>query len=333
MKDHHAFMAARRTGIGGSDIAALFSVGYGCRLRLWRDKRGEKSDFEDEMSGPMELGVFLEPLIADKYAQKTGRKVRRERQRRHKVHTWATVNIDRSIKALERSDLGVLEIKAMGRGAYAKMKREGMLDDYLLQLQHGMFVTGRKWGAFCVMSRDSGEVTVFPDMDRDESVISQIIEQGEKFWALVENGPKPDMLDPEDPRCQDCQYRVSCQGAALAELAARQGDKMERDESLAGTLTEFHERQSLVKEAEELLKETKEVLKTKLGERPAVLCGDNKIYYRAQRSMRWQADQLAKAVRASLGTVDYDMTFIPLSEVKAAEQFKSPVDTRPLRIY
>ena len=154
------FHAERRTGIGGSDIAALFNLGYGCTLKLWRQKRGEVPDFAQRESGPMKLGKILEAFFAEEYTRLTGRTVRTEPVKRHELYPFMLVHVDRMIldPSARGSSEGVLEVKALGREMFFKVKREGMIEDYVLQLQHGMLVHGSEWGEFAVGSRDSGEL-------------------------------------------------------------------------------------------------------------------------------------------------------------------------------
>lgn len=332
-----AFLAERLTGIGGSDIASVFNLGYGCRKRLWLEKRSVPPDYPNEESGPMKLGKVLEPFIAAEYERITGRTVLIEPCLRHQDHEYLLVHIDRTLYDESRGgpdNPGVLEIKAVGRAAFYKYKREGLPEDYILQLQHGMLVSLRTWGAFSVMSRDSGELAHW-DVERDEAICAEILAEGPAFWATVENGPMPDMLEPDDKRCQKCPYRKSCQGAAL--MACEDTGSIQRDESLLPLLEEFRERQALAKEAEELLDETKEEIKTALGVRTAVECGDAKIYFRPQTARRWDSKGLETGFSDWLKTTIRRVNAGELTIVQAvsdmAECFKKGSESRPLRVY
>lgn len=330
------FLAERRTGIGGSDVAALFSVGYGCERELWYDKRGVEPDYGFQETGPIELGRYLEPYIAERYARKTGRIVETRGLLRHPEQPELIVHVDRIIRAQERPEPGVLEIKALGRAMFAKVKREGILEDYVLQVQQGMLVAGMPWGGFAVMNRDDGELLHW-DVERDEDICQSIREQAPLFWAKVENGPAPDMLDPEDRRCQKCQYRRQCQGAALMELAEKQTTDGEYDESLRPLLAEFDERKALAEEAADLLEETREVIRTAMGDRGLVLLKGSdpkkprKIHFKANTVRRWDDDALSDAWANAAGSVDYDGTFLPRGG--ADTLFKRASEQRPLRIY
>ena len=138
------FAEERLTGIGGSDAASLFNIGFGCRRRLWYQKTQTPEDFPREESDAMALGKALEPFFIEKYAQQAGRHIASVGDfMAHAeipyliVHVDAYVYDDARFTGQEDVHLpGVLEIKSCGRGAFYKYKREGLPEDYILQLQH-----------------------------------------------------------------------------------------------------------------------------------------------------------------------------------------------------
>jgi predicted phage-related endonuclease len=319
----------RRHGIGGSDIASLWSLGYGCELRLFREKSGQPADFPDRDSGPMKLGRWLEPHIADEYQAATGRRVYPEGVLRHPHHPELLVHVDRTIIDPKRTTPGVLEIKALGARAFGDVKREGMIIDYRLQLQHAMLVTSRTWGAFAVMNRDTAEMLHW-DMERDEATCAMILEDGPAFWRTIPHGPPPPMLEPDDKRCQSCRWRVSCQGAAL--MASDKQD-IEQDESLRPLLAEYDARRGLAEEASNLVEEVREMIRVAMGKREAVRVGKRPVYYRPQTSMRLDGESIEAAYARAAGHVDYDGTFVPAGAATVAREFRRPSVSRPLRIF
>jgi Phage-related protein, predicted endonuclease len=341
-EERAAFVAERKKGIGGSDVASLFNAGYGCRLRLWRDKRNEVPDFPRDESDLMELGNVLEPFFAEKYKRKTGRDiVTLNEPVVHPEHPELRVNVDRMINDVndDNRDVGVLEIKSVGRAVFYKTKREGLPEDYILQLQHGMLVTGAKWGAFAIGCRDTGELVDW-DVEPDPAIATMIIAEGETFWAEVQNGVMPQRLEPDDSRCQKCEYRRSCQGAALIQIDPR--GKLERDETLRPILTEYLERKALEQEATELVEESKEQLKTQIGNRVELEVAGHKIYFRPQTSMRGDFKGLGEVYDKlrlwALAAVKQHPELGPQSykledEFTPAETFRSPSESRPLRVY
>jgi putative phage-type endonuclease len=306
----------RKAGIGGSDVASLFGIGYGCRRRLWYLKSGVTPDFQGEETAPMELGQILEPYFADKYQEKTGRQVTRDSAViTHPEHPELLVHIDGLISYDAQKGSGILEIKSVGRAVFYKVKREGMPEDYVLQLNHGMLVAGARWGSFAVGSRDSGDV-LFWDVDRDDEICDLILKEGPAFWRTLGNeeamAPR---LDADDPRCQKCAWRVTCQANRLIKIAEQAGEKIESDETLRPLRAEYLERKALYDEADALLEETKEELKAKLGDRTAVRVGGKPIYFRPQTAMRW------------------DTKGLEMAHPELAGEFKKPSVSRPLRVY
>lgn len=283
------FLKSRKSGIGGSDVASIFSIGYGCRLRLWRDKRNQPVDYPKRETGPMKLGNWLEPHIAEEYAKETGRQVIVRGLAVHPEHPELIVHIDRDLIDPARPDLGVLEIKACGREMFYQIRRQGLPEDYILQLQHGMLVTNRTWGAYAVMNRDNAELMHW-DVERDEAVCNLILEEGPIFWATVENGPAPEMLDPDDKRCHGCEYSLSCQGAALLPLDT--SGEMPQAGDLYELIEEYRRLDAMYchkladnsrgTETDLWMEAVKSEIKSRLGERQAVLVGGDKVYFRPQ---------------------------------------------------
>jgi predicted phage-related endonuclease len=93
-----AFLQERKKGVGGSDVASVFNEGYGCRLRLWREKRGEVPDYPREENDAMLIGTALEPIAAMKYEREARRTVIIvKRPIIHPLHPELRVNVDRQI--------------------------------------------------------------------------------------------------------------------------------------------------------------------------------------------------------------------------------------------
>jgi predicted phage-related endonuclease len=198
------FLEERKKGVGGSDIASVFNEGYGCELRLWREKRGEVPDYPREENDYMLLGKALEPFFAMKYERESRRNVViLKRPVVHPLYPELRVNIDREIlpsdNREDEGNSGVLEIKSVGKGQFYKVKREGLPPDYILQLQHGIECMGTTWGAFAVGCRDNGDLLHW-DVKKDYDLAPVIVERARAFWRKVQTGEMPDRLEPDDHR-------------------------------------------------------------------------------------------------------------------------------------
>ena len=334
------WLTERKKGVGGSDIASVFSVGYGCKLRLWRDKRDEVPDYPREHNEAQELGTFLEPYFAEKYRQKTGRRVDEHlRPHVHPKYPMLRVNVDRLIDDPARREAGVLEIKSVGRDVFYKVKREGLPEDYVLQLQHAMLVVGTDWGSFCVGDRNSGAV-LWWDVERNTDLSEMIVAHAQAFWRDIATGTMPDRLEPDDSRCQKCEYRRSCQGAALMQIEPYEGAK--RDDTLLPLLNEYLERKSLLEQAELLVDESKEELKTTLGNRTEVTVGAHPVYYRPQVAMRGNFKAIAefydKLRKWALNAIEAHPDLAPKAhkledEYLPAASYREPSQSRPFRVF
>lgn len=337
MNVREEFLKERLSGVGGSDVASVLNVGYGCALRLFREKRSERPDFPRDENAAMELGQVLEPWIAKKYEEKTGLLALVAPTARDKEYPELLVHIDRilhgmpSLLVSRSTRHGVLEIKAVGSRVFYEMKRTGLAIDYALQLQWGMMLWDLSLGAFAVCNRDTGELVTW-DVKRDDELCQILKERAIAFWADMKGGIAPDRLDPDDPRCHRCEYRRSCQGNALIHIDAKA--KMEADESMRPLLKEYEERKQLYEEVSESLEIQKEMIRVAMGDRVAVQAGDHKVYYKPQSAEGWDSKEMASDIGRLSGTVDYDGTFIPALPASIQARYKKlGKPFRPLRIY
>lgn len=326
-------LAERSTGLGGSDIAGVLSVGYGCALRLYRQKTGEVPDFPREDTDLMALGNILEPFFADKYARETGHKVEVVGVQRDPEHPELLVHADRILTDPSQPQRkGVLEIKSVGAEVFYKVKKKGLVPDYLLQLQYGMAVWRLDWGAFAVGCRDNGKLVSWP-VQRDEELCEIITERSLQAWESIQKRNPPQRLDPEDERCQKCEYRRSCQGAALMSSGGSKG-LIPEDESMRPLLVEYDENRKLYQQANDLLEATKARIRDALGQRVEVRVAGRPVYNRWSSRTTWNAKKMADGIARAQGKVDYDGTFLPAAPKAIEAEFKEEGEGfQTLRVY
>ena len=142
MSTDNQFHEERLTGIGGSDCAAIFNLGYGCQRKLWYEKRKVKPDYPSLNTPELERGVYLEPVIAELYRKKASRPVHLKGLQRSLFHEWMIVHVDGETESPEHPGPGYVEFKCINRRVMQQFKREGLRDQYILQLQHGIEVGG-----------------------------------------------------------------------------------------------------------------------------------------------------------------------------------------------
>jgi hypothetical protein len=299
-----SFHAERLTGFGGSDAGKYMSTGrYHCVRAVCYEKLQVPADYPFEGSDATERGVMLEDAVARRYAEETGRKIKRVKKAiRDKFDPWLLVHIDRLIFSGEQNldqdghvltGPGVLEVKTMRELTFRRFIEDGLPIYYQLQLQHAMAVTGYQWGAFAVFGDDKLR---YWDVRRDEELISKMREQAAWAWSCVESGRRliqigesyepslPERLNPLDPRCKTCDYRDTCQAKALRE---KFGDGFEPaasdyDESLAPLVREFKRITRELAPKQERLEQLAQQLKQNMQDRLTAKCSAGFVSYRVQ---------------------------------------------------
>lgn len=201
------FLRARRTGIGGSDIAAILGLSrWSSPLDVYLAKRGEMAPTED--NEPMYWGRVLEDVVAREFVQRTGRRVQRvNAQMRHPEHPWMIANIDRAIPVEgSRARLdhagrllgasGVLEVKTASAFAADDWRGDDGSDSlpvyYAAQCMWYLGVTGLQ--ACDVAALIGGQRYVHRVVERDDETIAALIEHGRRFWhdhVLAGKPPEP----------------------------------------------------------------------------------------------------------------------------------------------
>lgn len=82
-KERQEWLAERRKGVGGSDVAAILGVSpWMTPLSVWLEKTGRAPDKPETEA--MRIGTELEDFVARRYSQETGRTVQRFKKMLHK---------------------------------------------------------------------------------------------------------------------------------------------------------------------------------------------------------------------------------------------------------
>lgn len=97
--NHDEWLALRSRYIGGSDAAAVVGLNaFSSPYSLWAEKTGKVPGFAGNLA--TEVGTYLEEFVAQKFAQETGKKVRKCNQSfLNSQYPFAIANIDRKIAA------------------------------------------------------------------------------------------------------------------------------------------------------------------------------------------------------------------------------------------
>lgn len=280
----------RRGFVGGSDIAGVLSLEpYGCARRTWYAKTGATKDRPFVVTGPIEIGVALEEFVARKAAALPMAQARGWRlvRRKAKADGHEGVHIDREIQG-DADGVGVAEIKVIGDQSYWQWLREGVPMGYMLQLQWGMHLWGRSWGAVIAWNRDMGGDPQVFRFDRDDELIETIRQHAAAFWALVERGEAPAALSPRDGRCDGCEWGITCREQSWADVSPEvqviESEQVQR----------WLRIREVAAEAEDALDAARAEVDVLLSDVLEARCGDVILTHKPQESWRVDIDALKR---------------------------------------
>jgi putative phage-type endonuclease len=321
LKEREAFLAARKSYLGASDVASVLNVGnWGCSRKLAYDKNGFQPDFEEEQKRVFSRGHRLEPVAAAYYKDVTGRKLIKPTTKFAVDREFLAANLDRIVISDHREDYGYLEIKVLSRETFKKIQKEGMPDDYILQLQYGMAVSGLKWGAFAVYWADNDELLHW-DMEADESLGLQLLDKAEVWWYSSVYGKSiPEALPLGSKACKECVFRVTCRSTNVVDEKEKPVDRPE----LTGLAHDYLAANEIRKQAEATEKEAKEAFMTAIKNEPGKFaCGPFVAKLQAVESNRFDSAALKKVDAKTYETyVKKSTSYRFTVAIKGEENFK-----------
>ena len=190
-----AWLAMRKTGIGSSD-APIIAGEVGSVVELWAEKSGlvERTEPDEPTAELFEWGHRLEPVIADWYADTTGRQLKRvNRMLVHPEVPWAFASLDR---VTAKGEKRIVEIKTTRWGWEAGETIPGRVQ---AQVQHQLWVTGYDVADVSVLTGGS-QPRVY-EIARDDTFIDNLRFLETEFWAFSEpsiGGRLPDVTQPQN---------------------------------------------------------------------------------------------------------------------------------------
>lgn len=191
------WLAARRVGIGGSDVSAIMGLNkWKSAYGVWLDKLGLSDPVRENAA--MRWGKLHEPAMRQAFVEDMGLRVRSAGLHRSKSHPWMQVTVDGLVE-----DGGVFESKTLLSYTADEWEDDQVSDHAELQVQHGMFVTGRShaWVVGLIDGRDFRIRRV----ERDEKLIELIVERERVFWhdhVLTRNSPPVTAVSLDEVKAQ-----------------------------------------------------------------------------------------------------------------------------------
>ena len=189
---HEEWLKLRKSSIGGSDSAVCVNMNqYSSQISLYADKKGLSK--EKETSEAMRLGTDLEAYVAERFMEKTGKKVRQDFfMYADDEYDFITANVDRRIVGENAG----LECKTMGSFNGYNLEADEIPSHYFCQCQHYMMVMGfdRMYLAILVLQKGLYVITI----ERDDEFIAGLRAAEVDFWTnnIEKNHmPAPDGSD------------------------------------------------------------------------------------------------------------------------------------------
>lgn len=179
------WLEQRRLGIGGSDAPAIMGLSkWRTPLSVWLDKTGQ-IEAADE-SEPMRWGTLLEPVIRQEYATRTGRAVVTPGLIRHPDHEFIIGTPDGIA-----DDGRIVEIKTARSGdGWGEPGSDQVPDDYLIQVQHYMMLSGAALADVAVLIGGS-DFRVYT-VPADRELHGMMVDAEAAFWQqVVDRIPPP----------------------------------------------------------------------------------------------------------------------------------------------
>ena len=177
----------RKQGIGGSDASVVCGISrYKSPVELWMEKTNQLQ--AQEAGEAAYWGTQLEPFVRAEFTKRTGIEViHKSELLQSEEYPFMLANLD---GVCEVPDVGPCIFEAKTASAYKAGEWEDTIpDEYALQLAHYMAVTGYK-GAFIAVLI-GGNTFKWKFVERDEELISMLIELEISFWNHVQDCTPP----------------------------------------------------------------------------------------------------------------------------------------------
>ena len=268
----------RKQGIGGSDASVVCGINrYKSPIELWMEKTGQLP--HQEAGEAAYWGTQLEPFVRAEFTKRTGIEVsRRNELLQSEEHPFMLANLD---GICEVPDVGPCIFEAKTASAYKVGEWEDAIpDEYALQLAHYMAVTGYAGAYIAVLI--GGNTFKWKFIERDEELISMLIQLETDFWNHVQDGTPPP-LDGSD--------------ASAKFLAERFPNSTPRShiilpDTAANLLAQYDEACEELEAVTERKQKAENLLKEMIGENEVGTAGDRVITWKSVSQERLDSKTL-----------------------------------------
>lgn len=275
-KSHEEWLELRSHYIGGSDAAAVVGLNaYSSPYSLWAEKTGKVPGFAGNLA--TEVGAWLEEFVAQKFAQETGKKVRKCNQSfLNSLYPFAIANIDREIvgedAGLEIKTTDTLNLKKFSGGEYPA--------NYYAQMVHYLAVTGKQRWYLAVLIGNK-EFKWFT-IERDEAEIAALMTAEADFWELVKTDTPP-AVDG-----------TAATSEALKTIYAESDESICDLTTFSTNLRQYTNLKKQIKELETIAEEAANKIKEFMGESGGGECEGFKVSWKSQSRSTFDSKRFAK---------------------------------------
>jgi putative phage-type endonuclease len=184
--DREAWLAARSTGIGASESAAILGLSsWASPLSVYMGKV-DPTPVSDDAEW-MRWGLLLERTILEELCRRAGVAPvpGPAHMLRSDEHPWATATPDGMVSETREP----IEVKNLAWGYDEEEWAIGIPEHYRLQCQHQMMVTGAQRCIFGALIH--GQRLVWEWIPRDEDTIRRIVIAGAEMWRRIQERDAP----------------------------------------------------------------------------------------------------------------------------------------------
>jgi len=185
-ESREAWLALRTPNVNSTEVGSLFGISkYATIFELWHYKN-KSIEIDFEGNERTEWGLALQDSIAAKVAKDNGWTIRRMDEYMFLPEIRLGSSFDFAI-----GDDGIMEIKNVDGMIYKEEWDEENAPLHIeIQIQTQLAVSGRKYCILCALV--GGNKAVIIRRERDEQVISAIIEKTKWFWQTIADKKEPD---------------------------------------------------------------------------------------------------------------------------------------------
>lgn len=313
-----AWHEARRTFIGASDAPAVLGISpWATPLDVWASKLNIGDQFQGNLS--TDMGHALEDLIRQTLAEQLGRPVAVDgRTIRHPDHPHIAASPDGWISG--KAELA--ECKYVGPNT-AYQWANGVPVYVQAQCQVQMAVTGARRVHVAALIVDHGPRFFTAAVERDDTVIGEIVGRLNQFWAEhIETQQRPDI---------DLAWNAHKVSDALARIYAtpEPGAAVRLPSALGELIAQRKHTKALVKDLEGQLEQIDNELRAALGDATEGFIDDNvkpAVTWRPQTRSKWDVTAILA------GKVDGFTADEIATAAKVLRAVETTTTTRVLRV-